>query len=238
MEKVIKERPILFSAPMVRAILDGTKTMTRRVVKPQPPPTHAQVYCNPYNNDYGAFTFWTKEHKMVNGWAGNVKGTCHWKCPYGSPGDRLWVRETWAHAGRGGDTIYKASFGEAKTFKWKPSIHMFRRDSRILLEVTAVRVERLRDIGEEDARAEGGVWTDNGPRAWCKPGAVFEEANKVNGWNEGWSHEGKTDQRECLSSARWSFANLWNKINGPESWNANPWVWVVEFKRITEGRKP
>ncbi|MGI0831566.1 hypothetical protein ACRCP5_30160, partial [Pseudomonas aeruginosa] len=140
-------------------------------------------------------------------------------CPYGEPGDRLWVRETWglqvrSYGGGAGefivyratnpDAIYcKSSEGREYPVKWKPSIHMRRHSSRILLEITAVRVERLQDISEEQARAEG-----------------------------------YPAERECetggsgLDAWLW-FRSLWGEINGPEAFTANPWVWVIEFKRVT-----
>lgn len=91
--------------------------------------------------------------------------------------------------------------------------------SRIILEVVNVRIERLQDISEEDAIAEGGVYTDNGLNKW---------RNK----NPGWSHRGHTDKDKCLASAKSSFGNLWESINGQDSWDENPWVWVVEFKKL------
>lgn len=152
------------------------------------------------------------------------------KCPYGSPGDRLWVRETWAPAKQGGrcsiaeatyacfpDGSQKFKSGEyyqeapkgqlnwPSGWKWRPSIHMPRWASRITLEITEVRVQRLQDISEEDARAEG---------------IRFHETSRVYG-------EGL-----CYPTARDAFAALWDKINGPGSWDANPWLWAITFKRI------
>lgn len=118
----MKERGILFSAPMVLALLAGTKTQTRRALKPRPP-----------------FSEWYREVA---------------DCPYGVPGDRLWVREAWARVGPG--VIFRASDADHNPGqKWKPGIHLFRVDSRITLEITDVRVQRLHDISEEDAQAEG-----------------------------------------------------------------------------------
>jgi len=233
----MRERPILFSGPMVRAILDGTKTQTRRVVKPQPVNVPVGAYCNPYNKNYEHFTFWTSDNKMCNGQVGNVKNTCHWKCPYGAPGSRLWVREAWkvlAFSGRNLDKenqIYEYTIGYRATkdlgpedlssqtilFKsprkayrkpdaWRPSIHMPREYSRILLEVVNVRVERLQDISEEDAKAEGATPSD------ALLTGEFSGLKRV--------------------AYRLEYKNLWNRINGPGSWDANPWVWVVEFRRV------
>ncbi|CAI8817894.1 ASCH domain-containing protein [Pseudomonas sp. IT-P100] len=201
----IKERPILFSAPMVRAILEGRKTVTRRAVNPQPVLTD------------GTGFLW-KGHLFGSGsdsreTSRNFSRHC---CPYGKSGERLWVRETWARAGNGdpGYLTYRATYPAclppglenvppASYIRWNPSIHMFRRDSRILLEITDVRVERLQDISNEQAEAEGVDFLRAAP-----------------------------DLDETLTAAQ-LFDCLWTSIKGAESWDANPWVWVVEFKRVT-----
>ncbi len=207
----IKERPILFSAPMVRAILEGRKTVTRRVCKPQPS-ANAHTTCAS-GNPMGA---WWETGKDIN------------RCPHGQPGDRLWVRETWycdhfevmrgpylkpddldiREALEDGTLVYGADGlapYEQEQPTWKPSIHMPRWASRILLEITAVRVERLQDITEAQALAEGialhpggGHHVEDGKHHWASP----------------------ID----------SFAGLWSSVGG--DWDANPWVWVVEFKRV------
>jgi len=147
----MKERPILFSAPMVRAILAGQKTQTRRVMKKLPPQKFGCSHS-------------IKDCIFGKGWSFNdARGNCACdgvRCPYGEPGDRLWVRETWAHA-IGGGFHYKADYGHSD-WLWKPSIHMPRRASRITLEVAGVRVERLQDISEADAYAEGVEATEYG----------------------------------------------------------------------------
>ncbi len=218
----MKERPILFSGEMVRAILDGRKTQTRRKMKPRPPSGVPEgVYCDPYNGNFEHFTFWTQDDKMCNGLIGNVKikgnPTCHWKCPYGVPGDRLWVRETWRepedHEGfEGGVVIYAASEMDAAV-KWKPSIHMPRYASRITLEIVNVKVERLHDIGADDCRQEG---IEPPVMTGCHGSATAEDIKKL--LDIGW---------------RWAYQHVWNNINRPGSWEKNPWVWVVEFKRIS-----
>jgi hypothetical protein len=227
-EDAAKERPILFSAPMVRAILEGKKTQTRRLVKPQP---------------VGGDTIVSKG--MEPGWmVGQLRDSENaWRdlrCPYGQPGDRLWVRETWSpHTAEKGiryavfkdggqqyeDGVYAPGLkeyapGAFHRVKWKPSIHMPRWASRLSLGVTSVRVERLQDITEADAIAEGATFTDFGKDRW---------GNQHPGWT---MEPPALDQVHCLGGARWAFANLINKINGPETWDANPWVWVVEFRRL------
>lgn len=187
----MKERPILFSGAMIRAILAGQKTQTRRAAKPVKHPDLG----NPY--DPGALV---SELQHVIGRA----------CPYGQPGDRLWVRETWStHAcfdhlppSECPKSIHYWADGEIKTGKRRPSIHMPRWASRILLEIVSVRVERLQSISEADAEAEG-----------------IDFLRHVQ------------DADETLT-ARDLYECLWDGISGEGSWAANPWVWVVEFKRI------
>ncbi|WP_068638768.1 hypothetical protein [Thauera butanivorans] len=234
----MKERPILFSAPMVRAILEGRKTQTRRIVKPQP-----------YIDDQGNFCWNGRNFGQdfngphIQAIASPIPSskTKRVHCPFGKPGDRLWVREAWAETDRedgtpviayraGGniaigrdhpkgndyliDTIAWDDVPHVET--WRPSIHMPRWASRILLEITAVRVERLQDISEADARAEGieQTVTGDGWRRYCAD--IEQEAAGLT---------------PC-STAEISYRSLWESINGPGSWLANPWVWVVEFKRV------
>jgi hypothetical protein len=213
----MKERPVLFSAPMVRALLDGSKTQTRRSVKPHP---SDDEFCLVDHGD----GWWP--HRSNDGESPNVDGMEYpMNCPHGSAGDRLWVRET--HRPIFGQTCgllavdYRADarekwerLGDApdsllKPTKWIPSIHMRREYSRILLEVVSVRVERLNDCSEVDAIAEGINRTDDG---------------------DAWNVE---DETHRATSPVDSYASLWEAINGAGSWAANPWVWVIEFKRFT-----
>jgi len=219
----IKERPILFSAAMVRAILEGRKTVTRRAVNPQP------ILC-----DRSGFNWKGHSYGLGSDDAGTVRNFSKYSCPFGKSGDRLWVRETWGlqvrrYGGGTGehivyratnpDAIYcKSAEGQEYPVKWKPSIHMHRHSSRILLEITNVRVERLQEISEEQAQAEGIVGVDFRPDdGWpiCTGYMVGPD-------------DGKTSLQTTAAKA---FAGLWDSVGG--NWDANPWVWVVEFKRVT-----
>ncbi|WP_280189028.1 hypothetical protein [Delftia sp. PS-11] len=215
----MKERPILFSAPMVRALLAGTKTQTRRAVA-LPRSRDSFVLEDrgagwwPYQSDDG-------ESPLCD------DGMEHpYTCPYGRPGDRLWVRETFARIDGQThpwiETDYRATYthgdrlGDSLGIKkrWSPAIHMPRHASRILLDIKAVRVERLQDISEADAAAEGLLYNTDHMGHWS-------------GTGERW-----------YSTAREAFRDLWQSINGPDSWGANPWVWVVEFERAQTQKGP
>ncbi len=208
----MKERPILFSAEMVRAILDGRKTQTRRILKP------------------GTLKPNVRALRFENCDAAELLQT-H-RCPYGAPGDRLWVREAslpdpplngwsgdfqWDGCGRAWagvpkryrkpeHVLYRATW-KGGDLKWKPSIHMPRWASRITLEIVSVRVERVQEISEVDAYREGVVIPSH-------------HAFTSNG------------NPELRNEARTEFQALWHEINGPGSWERNDWVWVVEFKRV------
>lgn len=189
---------MLFSAPMVRAILDGRKTVTRRLVKP-----------NPHKVDGGV------PFADAPAWAHAEPGSAVMRCPYGVRGDRLYVREAWA-APHAYDhlpprlipqdaRIHYAATEDRGGLLWRPSIHMPRWASRITLEVTGVLVEQLQEISYEDARAEGA---------------------------EFWRNDGTLTELPPCSAHRYAFEDLWTSINGADSWNANPWVWVVSFRRL------
>lgn len=218
-----KERPILFSAPMVRAILEGRKTQTRRVVKPQPPVGHQFIGFTVHS------THREDEEKAVwgDGTPPHIVDAHRVRCPYGVPGDRLWVRENgWERPERtpkmmreGADTWDRYYFDadgisaqeeddfRAWGFKRRPSIHMPRWASRILLEVTGVRVERLQEISQADAISEGA------PPSHPSIDTVSQDFGYAD-FSRSW------------------FGQLYEQRNGPGSWTANPWVWVVEFRRI------
>jgi hypothetical protein len=189
---MVKERPILFSGAMVRAILDGTKTQTRRIVKVR---GLEFIGGKGQENDPSA---WGYPYPDREGYADLTDGI---PCPYGKPGDCLYVRETWSDRGDM-RPFYRADQEPYLPYggRWKPSIHMPRWASRITLEVESVRVERLNDCSMDDALAEGVSDRDPETGAWQNP--------------------------------KEEYADLWESINGPGSWDANPLVWVVTFKRI------
>ncbi|MCH9563903.1 morphogenetic protein [Klebsiella pneumoniae] len=206
----MKERGMIFNGEMVRAILDGRKTQTRRPVKF---PVHDKnLGCELSGNEL----------------AGELSAGNYLNSAFGKPGDRIWVRETWQaihdycdenghvderryarsiprHRGNYWHPVYEEAWGnesrEDREFPWRPSIHMPRWASRILLEITDVRVERLKSISDGDAIREGCSTAD------MKSG-------------------------DCVADV---FARLWASIYGDESWNSNPWVWVIEFKRVEGG---
>jgi hypothetical protein len=191
MEEVMNERPILFSAPMVRALLDGSKTQTRRIVKPAPE--------------------WVGERGVLS-YRGKV-GLPHAVCPHGQPGSRLWVKES-IRRGYCGDmnlSSYDADGfpTKADAWPWKlqtlPSMFCPRGLSRITLEITGVRVERVQDISESDAIAEG--------VQLLKTQSALDRGV--------WAHR---------------YAQLWDQINAKRApWASNPWVWVLDFRRVTNG---
>lgn len=202
------DRPILFSGPMVRALLDGRKTQTRRIVKPMA----SQGFLTP------ELLARAPSASMQEGWAGftHPKGgpLTSIRCPYGVPGDRLWVREAWCSADTPSGFAYCAdtpSGSDQRRMGWRPSIHMPRAASRLTLVVTDVRVERLQDISEADAEAEGI--------------SIQAPPDK-----DGGRHFGVDGMQIDEKTAGRAFRTLWSGINGPDSWAANPWVWAVTFE--------
>lgn len=235
----VKIRPILCSGPMVRALLSGQMTQTRRVINPQPAPfvqatpdSHPPARPEPYLDSYCG------EKKTPENPRGMSRDWCWWtrdnrpgptvaRCPYGVPGDRLWVRETWGYypGSLPGEEplLYRADCPEAPgdwpSYRrgpiadfvvWKPSIHMPRWASRLTLEVTEVRVQRLTSITDEDAIAEG-----------------VEQLDRPGFWKAYDCREGF-----CTTAAR-SFETLWQSINAKRApWDSNPLVWAISFKVI------
>lgn len=218
----MKERPILFTGEMVRAILSGEKTQTRRIVKPQP--VSVEEIRKEVGIGYSLFTdHFAPDVFRISGPVAVVleksglKPGYRWKCFFGQVGDRLWVRETFMGWYREGVfshvAAYKADGYQAEQDeRWTPSIHMPRSASRINLEITNIKVERLNDISEQDAKDEGIV------------GGLISRTGSA-GWG---SNEGMPD----IYKSKWKFAELWESINGVGSWDENPWVWVIEFKRV------
>lgn len=216
----MKEKGILFSAPMVRAILDGRKTQTRRLVR-------EQDLCV---DDGEAFfpPYLTGEPEP-----------CNVPCPYGPVGRRLWVRETWrVDTGNEGTScvMYRADANPSTDgYKWNPSLLMPRWASRITLEVVSVRVERLQDITEEDAKAEGvEPYESSGSYAvLCKDGRFYNCYAEPEADDED-VHAWVKTPVEVLFTAKQQFARLWDDINGKRApWSSNPWVWRIEFRRVT-----
>ncbi|HDZ9806810.1 TPA: hypothetical protein RU387_002544 [Klebsiella pneumoniae] len=211
------ERGMIFNGEMVRAILDGRKTQTRRPIKWKQ-------------------TRFTEIGEREDGskwpWSEDAEHACDFwhPCPFGAVGDRIWVRETFCTVddtqyGGGKWVDYRATPkfeashpagwdcapNDAEALKWRPSIHMPRWASRILLEITDVRVERLNAISQEDAQAEG---------------------MELTGWRPTYSDP---DSGGEVLTPYDNFAQLWESIYGEESWKANPWVWVIELKRVEGG---
>lgn len=232
------ERPILFSGFMVRAILEGRKTQTRRIVKPQPDLSILKPSFRELQFEFRRMPVLGPTHEPAE-WgfcAKHDKPNCvpvyGYKCPYGLPGDRLWVRETWniydycpgeyggqgeagyplrkipgVDPGSGYCLEYAANGGDGP---WRPSIHMPRWASRINLDIVGIQVERLQDISDDDCEAEGikQEWT------CLNPG---------------------TGSYALGNDVRDDFRNLWDSINGKKpgcSWDSNPWLWVISFRRI------
>ena len=211
----MRERPIIFNADMVRAVLDGRKTQTRRIVNgvPSSHDFHGWILSSTSTKDEGKACWAIGKSPLLN-------KPIRVRCPFGEVDDRLWVRETFAtlepgsyepvtpHDGYAQIVRYAASDRLANSdrdvrgFNWRPSIHMPRWASRITLEITGVRVERLQDISHSDAKSEG---------CWYGRGG------------------GEPDFAVNPSD---HFPTLWASIYGEESWQANPWVWVIEFKRV------
>jgi len=232
-----REHPILFSGPMVRAILDDRKTQTRRVIVPQPAkakyPIDLVELGVPANNQARNQVL-SLPHKAFDDKGREIR------CPYGKPGDWLWVRETFCYAYDENDQLqdpykywYRASNPEVVHVEdmdrspWKPSIHMPKSACRIWLEVTRREVARVQDISYEDARAEGVKTigmdiTIDPPIGDC--GGIEEILDPVKEYQNLW---------DTLNAVK-EYQNLWDTLNAKRGygWDQNPWVWVVEFGRV------
>jgi hypothetical protein len=230
------ERPILFQGAMVRAIREGRKTQTRRIVKWRDTAPGLNLgFSGLSAQRYGPDLFTLEGQRGDGAWERRSEAT---RCPYGKPGDRLWVRESLGY-----DAEYGHYYSADRTFlcslfddeekqtgysydcngpalRSVPSIHLPRRYSRIALEITDVRVERLRSISEADAIAEGCAHTDFGLNQWqqSRPG-----------WKCG---DAPTGHEQCMHSAVYAYASLWDEINGAGAWNTNPWCWAVSFRLL------
>jgi hypothetical protein len=222
------EKPILFSTPMVKAILEGRKTQTRRIIKSRHESGLFQISRRVTDNQITSIESldWDErncEKDIV--------------CPYGKPGDTLWVRETWARfAGidKVNPVIYRADGAwEARGVegpihvegnRWKPSIHMPKSVARIWLEITDIAIERVQDISGSDAEAEGVEWRIMG-----------KEFGKLQGQRLYKDYLNPANTEFGPTFAKDSFMYLWQSINGFESWDTNPWVWVVSFKTLSTG---
>lgn len=224
-----KVRPIVLPGDDVRAILDGRKTQFRRIVDPQPVSVGDQIW------EYGGDVF-ASDASMADHLFHNVYGTHG--TPYGSvwgdgSGDRLWVKETWlpfdrdhwigdvkvayrASTDSDGDKIRKEYNQRGRDYRWRSSIHMPRWASRLTLEITEVRVQRVQEISEEDAIAEGvtvlPLQSINDPSAWYE------------------TSPGKNQARSAVGS----YGMRWERDHGKGSWSANPWVWARTFRRVKE----
>lgn len=268
----VVERPILFKGRLVRAILAGAKTQTRRLVRIDDRPiTGARAA--PGRRQRGipsnAVNVRMLGYLKCDAPPGSETVSCRVDCPYGDPGDRLWVRETWAPVdhfmgeekeepqsiGYQADRValchhhpmFESQPSRLDTYAWnwdaitwRPSIHMPRWASRIDLEVTEVRVERLQAITAEDAIAEGVTSREIATRYGTRTG-----------WSTDWTRVGApslwaagsstptgrvkaplTEEDVCLGSPQMAFANAWIEINGQEAWDSSPWVWVISFRRV------
>lgn len=242
---VTRGRPILFSGEMVRAILDGRKTQTRRVVVPQP----SHVEGNTLYLDGDGFYGRAARDRIIH-------------CPYGAPGDRLWVRETWTefyassrgathetgvrYKADGGERIlsvptarYGASLTDDDRLAWRPSIHMPRWASRITLEITDVRVQRVQEISEEDAIAEGMRWvapTEEEQRAHRAEAEEYGEVEPRD-MDGVWIAPGtdcgfgpKQSRERWAISAQGAYRWFWDHLG--YGWEANSWVWAITFRRL------
>ncbi len=233
----LKARPILFSAPMVRALLEGQKTQTRRSVNPRKYGCDL-IYLPDWDEDYRQYFAGDRSDPGCWGWPNIIEfdpltltEAAKWgDNPYGKPGDLLWVRESFSHCApdewRGSGRPWYWADGQPSDGDYsrpRPSIHMPRWASRLTLELTEAQAQRLQDISEQDAKAEGlSVITKDDGRTW-KYGIPDRDGlpgNDDDGWH--WP--------DWNVDPRVAYARLWQSINGPGSWDVNPWVWALTFR--------
>lgn len=210
----MKEKPILFSTPMIKAILAGNKTQTRRIIKHFGNEYHYETllcdwglsgYPQLVNNNIWEWTLQT---------AIDDNQTFKFKCPFGQIDDILWVRETWAlpvdNEGNDIGYQYKSDYDDKSNWwKWKPSIFMPKEACRIKLKITDIRVERIQDISENDAIAEGIIMNNSPHPGWYWMEDIY-----------------------MTDSPTYAYELLWKHINGKESWESNIWIWVLQFEKI------
>lgn len=212
------ERPILFSAPMVRAILEGRKTQTRRICKPAFDGFNWAASVHPDGAATGWIAWWPKAVEAEET-AKRYPGAEGFPCPWGWIGDRLWVKETfrqasgaWGEHQRGAPLEYRADSDDMSSIPWRSPLYMPRWASRIRLEIMEIRCEQLEDISDEDAIAEG------------------IEGNGI--MYRDYSPEGTG---LCTQTPRSSYCGLWDSLNGKRfPWTSNPWVWVIIFQWVNQ----
>jgi hypothetical protein len=210
-----KESPIIFNTEMVRAITEGRKTQTRRVIKKQADETVDKI-------ERAAILDGTNRERFMYQNYGEERAEAI-SCPYGQKGDLIWVRESFCQPD---DTLlyfYKSESSDPGAIKWKTSIHMPKNAARIWLRVKDVRIERVKGISEADAIAEGIE----------KVGEITQNFKKVMNY-----YKHYTDKTVDGAYPIDSFRSLWHSIIGPESWEANPWIWVIEFEVLSLEGKP
>lgn len=227
----MKYIPILYNNPMVQALLDKRKTKTRRLLNPQP---NNDIWIEKSDSSWGYV-----QKKQIGSNPDRFEIIQNWKCPYGQIGDVLWVRENYKlyinfdnqvyvqFEGRETfdvynkkeislNTLQKIVARKLKPNEWHscPSIHLYKEFASIFLKITDISVERLQNITEDDAIAEG--------------------VQLVSELNDNKKYLDYTGNWDYLSDAKDSFISLWQSINGPDSWEANPWVWVIQFEQIAK----
>lgn len=249
----MKEIPMLFSTPMVQALLDGRKTMTRRL--------KGLELINMETDKWTPIEVDSPFKPTDIFWFEGDGERIAVRCPYGQPGDLIYVRETWGVGSRPDPFVgsvdgfeYKADemfideveslpiypceafdFGNYDKKGWRPSIHMPKIAARLWLQVTDIRVKRLQDISEEDAKAEGVKPAHCDSNEKCPSSLCREKCSAIGEW---WNYLEPNGEGFPAFSAKESFETLWQSIDGPESWAANPWVWCISFNVISTTGHP